>query len=225
MNSSPTSRSSMAELVELLTESDSILLAVRHAESRKNIKDIHGGQGEGLTEIGRAQIAEMGDLVRSVFQNAVPLIICSPAEQVVETANSLAAKIAAAKPQVDPELRGIGLGVLSGLDSETASARHPEAFGRLKAWDQGRLGIDLLAIPGGEAVQDFVDRITKRLLASLGSCGRVVFVATRSTMILVDNIARMQRGFSLERYRPTRFPPGGYVQFGPFGLVKRGLRS
>ena len=37
------------------------IILIRHAQSLKNLKNIHGGKGESLTELGRKQASDLAD--------------------------------------------------------------------------------------------------------------------------------------------------------------------
>ncbi len=112
---------------------------------------------------------------------------------------------------VDPDLRGIDMGLASAMTDEEMSARFPELATGLKAWYH-RATDTPPDMPGGETVAGFYGRIVRglsRMLHSHGALSEVV-VCAGSGISVIDDVLLRPEGIS------ELAAPGSYTQSVPF---------
>ncbi len=170
----------------------------RHAESQKNVIDMHGGHGGILTCKGRAEALEIANQILR-REGSVDVIAYVPVVQCQETAVIVAEKLGL-KPLRLSMLSPLNLGIFDGLTSDEMKSLDPAAYERLEDWRMGKIELIDLNIPEGEDVGNFWERglLGVNTLLDLGN--KCIFLGTRSTCILLHNI------FS----GCTIFPGGGY---------------
>jgi broad specificity phosphatase PhoE len=109
--------------------------------------------------------------------------------------------------ELDERLRGLNLGDLAGLSRSEAQHLYPEAAERLDLWREGQLLVDALQLPGGEPIESFRSRIEAALTAAIGRDGdSIVLAGTRSSLIMMNNLLRLDEEFSYERYVSIDIP-------------------
>lgn len=150
------------------------VLLVRHGESIWNAEGRWQGAADPpLSEVGRAQAAELAALVK---KEDIDLIVASDLCRAIETAEIVAAVIGHEPAIViEPRLRERDVGEISGLTRAEIEERFP---GLLEKWRTG----ELTQMPGGE------DDITPRVSAGLQAVadaldGSVVLVVTHGGVI------------------------------------------
>ena len=181
------------------------LIYLRHAEARKNKTGIHGGTGTELSERGASQALKLGEKLKISSPNTKHIIVGGTSSHVIHTAQSIQNSLGCSM-QFYPELNGINLGVLHGLNEVDAQTAYPAAYAMLMSWSHGKLGIESLQIEGMENMASFKNRVVNKLaqIEAAYNC-RVILVGTRSTLILIANVVRMHPDFRWSDYRTSKF--------------------
>jgi len=179
------------------------ILLIRHGESYKNVEDRHGGDGSSLKAKGQRQCHLLGQYIRQHCEHASDLVIIGHhIPQVAETAGLLAKELQC-RAEWDERLKGLHLGVLSGLSRDEAMRKWPEAALLLELWRSHKLKINRLSIPGAEPIDGFRVRIE----AALNDCLRLreerllAIICTRSALIMMTNLTILGSAFDYEHYK------------------------
>jgi broad specificity phosphatase PhoE len=190
------------------------LLLIRHAQALKNVEDRHGGGGTALTDIGRSQCDSIIHHLRRVITCDVgsSLLIGHRIPQVCETVQYFQSGLGV--PTLwDERLRGIDLGVLSGLSRYEADQRWPDVAARLELWRRGQLKINELNIPGAENIDHFRERVQGALNDWLAmDIANIIAVSTRSALIMLVNLVTLAGSFSYDHYRVYEFPEASITE-------------
>lgn len=166
---------------------DTTILLVRHAESIKNINDIHGGTGDELTRLGLAQAEKLVETLRKIGvkeDNAV--ITYAPSIQTIRTAEAII-KSLNIQSCVLMDFKPLYLGVAHGLSNEEVKKRYPAVYNTLTRWRKKEIEICDLEIPDMENHIEFYNRGLK-FLNNIVACKYNIFVVTNSLYILLLNI-------------------------------------
>jgi broad specificity phosphatase PhoE len=166
------------------------LILTRHAESRKNLRDEHGGKGDTLTPRGRRQLRTIAkNIMEVVDEFSIPLsrLYYSDIVQVSETATYLSAKLKL-PALADSRIAPLDLGMLGGLSRRQARETDPLAAERMEKWRRGDLDILELNLPGGESVNHFWLRGNKFLKEVVANQSSAVVVSSRSALIMLLNM-------------------------------------
>lgn len=178
------------------------IILIRHAQSEKNLKDIHGGNGESLTSLGKEQANALA--VRLFELGICPdnAVIAAPQNiQTKETAEIISNKLALPKYDIS-DFRPLYLGIVHGLSNEVVADKYPEISNLLFQWRNKELEICDLAIPEMENALEFYNRGLK-VLDKLNKEKYNIFIATNSLYILLLNIL----------FGNTCMKGGGYKHF------------
>lgn len=163
------------------------IILIRHAQSLKNIKDIHGGDGERLTFVGKEQANHLVDILKGIgVQQNNAVIIHSMNIQVKETADILSSKLNIAKHYIS-DFAPLHLGVVHGLSNEVVAMKYPQEYEALLKWRRREIEICDLAIPEMDNPIDFYNR-GLNILSELQEEKYNIFIATNSLYILLLNI-------------------------------------
>ncbi|WP_291425093.1 histidine phosphatase family protein [Deinococcus sp.] len=127
------------------------LWVVRHGESTWNVAGRYQGQTDvPLSPMGVLQASALAERLTA---QGFAAVYSSDLQRASQTARIVAERLAGrAEVQLDPELREINVGELSGLVVEDIKARYPKYLSALRAdpWATRR--------PGGESMQDLFER-------------------------------------------------------------------
>ncbi len=126
------------------------LILIRHGETDWNLQ--HRFQGQIDVPLNARGLAQAQRLAGRLLGEAIDAIACSDLTRARQTASPSAAALALA-PEAVPGLREQGFGVLEGLALPEILERHP------REWDLWRRHDPDYALPGGEAVRSFHDRV------------------------------------------------------------------
>ena len=142
----------------------SVLYLVRHGESEWNRSGrIQGRRESPLTDVGRAQAAALGRMLREVLPDPGIDVVASPLERAFETAAIIAHELghttgrAGAAPGVvlaDQRITDFNVGVLAGYPGWNAVAADYPELARLRLEDPLRFHP-----PGGESGADVLARV------------------------------------------------------------------
>lgn len=137
------------------SSADSLYLYfVRHGESESNgLNKIQGHSDSGLTERGRRQAEKVA---RRLARHSFDKIYSSDLGRALTTCRAIAQAVGK-KPQIDPRLREIRLGVWEGLSTDEVNARYRKGYDR---WLQSPTR---MKIPGAERVNEFHARVRTRV--------------------------------------------------------------
>jgi broad specificity phosphatase PhoE len=176
------------------------VIVARHAQSIKALRQIHGGPGMALTEAGIDQLEKISEeFVQLKLQN--PLVLSSKALQIADTAKILASRLSASYLE-DKRLAGIDLGQAAGL-SDSSWSLYPWGE-RLVRWSEGSVPVSDLRIPGMESAPVFACRIASALSDDIVAHeGAVVWIASRSTCILMHRLEDQGYDLNFDRYFGT----------------------
>lgn len=173
-------------------------LFVRHAESDKNRKEITGGAGEPLTELGQEQVERLFQVYLKKFAHPNLEIWANKVVQVHQTAHILSNKLNIPY-LIDPNLKPAGMGILNGLSRSEASNMYPDLSDRMKSWRNGEIEACELNVPGmkdpGVYWKERIDH-----LCSLCDGNPKIIICSRSIMVWAHNFVNNH----------TPDPGGGY---------------
>lgn len=178
------------------------IILIRHAQSIKNLKDIHGGKGERLTTLGKKQASDLADRLLKIGISCDNAIIAAPSNiQTKETEKIISNLLSLPRCDIS-DFRPLYLGVVHGLSNEVVTNKYPQISDLLFLWRNKELEIYDLKIPQMENVFEFYNRGLK-ILNKLSKGKYNIFVATNSLYILLLNIL----------FGNTCMKGGGYKHF------------
>lgn len=176
----------------------------RHAESEKNLKNIHGGIGLSLTHSG---IESLNALTKKdIFKNIeTPCLITGGVSQhIIETGKILGNSLGL-NTEFFPSFQGIHLGVLHGISEKEAKLLYPNDYKNLMLWANRQLNIQDVSIFKMEKIEDFRERVINQLLELKKKYNTIIFIGSRSTLILLKNILVMKKDFNWVEYKAYNF--------------------
>ena len=102
---------------------------LRHGQTEWNLqRRCQGQMSSDLTELGRAQAADQGVLLQSVFEaHPAAQVVCSPQDRARETAN-IALTGYAVSVRYDPRVAEVAAGVWTGLPHVEIATKWPDLF-------------------------------------------------------------------------------------------------
>lgn len=181
---------------------DTKIILIRHAQSWKNIKDIHGGDGEGLTPTGKKETSHLADKLGEIGINKNNAVIIYPVNmQAKETAEILRMKLNISSFDL-PDFKPLYFGLVHGLTNEAVAIRYPHIYELLLKWRNKEIEICDLKIPKMENPIEFYNR-GLNILRKLQENKYNIFIATNSLYILLLNIL----------FGNTCIKGGGYKHF------------
>lgn len=166
-----------------------IYIFVRHAESKKNLRDITGGKGEELTDVGRKQARYVAIKLKDSLDPEPVKIVSSNIIQAQQTAEIIADTLKV-DYSISSELIPAGMGVINGLSKKQLEEEYPEYALQMKRWRSREIEAIELNIPHMESPIDFWNRISA-YLQKLSNGSVNVIVCTRSIMVLAYNLAHL----------------------------------
>lgn len=166
--------------------SNTVYTFIRHAESSKNLKDITGGKGEKLTELGKKQVGELVERIKKIDCSRECQLFSSDIVQAKETACLLGNALNIESIVIN-ELNPADMGVISGLSTDQILKNYPVIYNQLRRWKDKELEAVDLNIPGMEKPIDFYNRIVS-FVKSIDNGKWNIIVCTRSLMVLIYNI-------------------------------------
>ncbi|MDO5506488.1 MAG: histidine phosphatase family protein [Pseudoxanthomonas suwonensis] len=139
------------------------ILLARHGETRWNAEGRYQGQEDiPLSELGQAQARVLGQRLRDL---RIDRAVSSPLGRARHTAQLALGEERAALLQLDAGLMEIAHGQWEGLLADEIRARDPQ---RLQAW---RDAPGTVLMPGGESLQQVIDRAWPALLRAMDGLG------------------------------------------------------
>ena len=187
---------------------------IRHGEALKNLHDIHGGAGTSLTKAGRESLIQFGSKVSSIIKTQRNLIVGHNVGQVRETCDILDGYLDA-ELLYDERIKGIGLGVASGLSREEVMRRYPHDARLLEGWRAGTVRINELDVTGMESIEEFGGRILAFLdfAKTLEKYDCSFVICTTSVAIYIINLVLMNGRINYGTYRNHAVKTCDYIRF------------
>ncbi|MCH5151544.1 MAG: histidine phosphatase family protein [Clostridiales bacterium] len=187
------------------------VVLIRHAESDKNIKKIHGGKGEKLTERGVQQTIELSQQLNQCLDCNNLNLITSSSFHTNATAAILAQQlgITVGKPII---FRPLNLGVADGLSEQELTQRYPEVQRLFEKWRAREIDIKQLKVPQMEPYLDFWQRGLD-IIANLPKDRDSLLVCSNSLMILLANIMLGNHPVNTDRYKHITIRNCGLIAF------------
>lgn len=160
---------------------------IRHAESIKNLKDVHGGTGMSLTERGRQQALNIERRLASYgINNSNALMFFPNSVQTKETANIILQNLDIPVLEIQ-NFKTLDMGVASGLSNEEVRQRVPSVYLSLNDWRNKRIDISELKIDRMENPAHFYARGLD-MLKNVQENKHNIFVVTTSLYIVLSHI-------------------------------------
>lgn len=153
----PTGARTMSSLIDLPAEGDALLYLVRHGATPPNLIDPPVMQGDGIDEplapIGRDQAARAAEALAA---RPIAAVYSSPLQRAMETGGAIAERHGVTVTPVDA-LREVNVGEWEGSNWPEIERKFPERYRAFRE-DPGKNGY-----PGGETLQQLLDRVTASL--------------------------------------------------------------
>lgn len=190
------------------------LCLVRHAEAQKNLANIHGGGNQQLTPRGVEQAIRIGNFLGhhgNVLAHA-GVVVHQPEGRSAETAKIIG-RVTAAKVRLEPELRGVNMGIIAGLPEDELERLYPEVAAGIRAWRASGGTSSHPKVPGSEPMIDFAGRVQsglERTITDAAGHHLVAVVATTSTLTMLNHLVVNDGVLREEAYAFTN-PPLGSV--------------
>ncbi len=180
------------------------IILIRHGETEWNSqKRMQGHSNSNLSEVGRGQIQELGELMKNV---SFDHIYSSDSLRARQTAEAIT-QYSGHTLQFDQRIREKNLGVFEGLTSTEAKERHPEIYRLFKT-----AGANYV-IDEGESTQQLLERALEFIEEI-----RLRHPQERVVMVTHGGVVRvlMKHALGLSIDSPTRFI---IKNTGIFGLI------
>lgn len=185
---------------------------VRHAESKKNLRDITGGLGEHLTHKGQQEAISFSEQLLTRLELSKRFsVISSDAPQAIDTAKQISKQLNK-DLIISDEISPAGLGIAGGLSSAEIAKRFPEISKRFSAWRNQEIEAIDLQIPSMESPEEFWNRIIHYLMAFEKGTSSII-VCTRSVMVLVANLVSGKRPYRGGGYKHIDVEHCGTIAF------------
>jgi broad specificity phosphatase PhoE len=162
------------------------LIFLRHGESIKNVQDRHGGPGANLIPKAEEEIRNAAKTLIQVGIQPVE-VYTSPVPQAIQTAHLLGSFFEVSV-SIEPLLKPLDLGVLSGLSHQEAKKLYPYPAALMEMWRRGEIELHQLVLPGAEDYRMFYDRGQRFLTKCEDSKKNMLIVGTRSILICLVSI-------------------------------------
>ncbi|MBQ9280346.1 MAG: histidine phosphatase family protein [Clostridia bacterium] len=182
-----------------------VIIACRHGEALKNLKNIYGGNGSALTNRGVKQVEELASNIAKVVEYLqFPVQIYQSCDRihVQESAEILRKKLGVTEIQKDPEFKPIRLGVFDGMSREKQLELYPEACQAHQAWEAGLIDIteSERLVEGAQPALEYYEQV-KGFLDRLPDKGIYILFGTRSDNMCLYNIFKGQSPAEYKRYQ------------------------
>jgi len=175
------------------------LILIRHGETDWNLQ--HRFQGQIDVPLNARGLAQAQRLAERLRREAIDAMACSDLARARQTADPAASTLSLA-PETLPTLREQGFGVLEGLALPEILERYP------REWEQWRRHDPDYALPGGENVRSFHDRVVAAVHAlAARHRGRRVAVVTHGGAL--DMVYRTALDLPLHGPRTCPIPNAG----------------
>lgn len=175
------------------------IILLRHAESEKNIKKIHGGQGEALTLLGLEQAKNIARVLEKKTDIDKLKIYTSTSFHTQATANVISAELNI-PVEVPLLFKPLYLGIADGKSEFELMEKHPEIQALFDSWRKREIDIKKLIVPEMESYMNFWHR-GEKLLKQVLSDKDVLMVCSNSLMILLANFMLGNHPLNTDEYK------------------------
>jgi broad specificity phosphatase PhoE len=143
------------------------VLWARHGQNVANLTGTfsHRVFDGDLTEVGRCQAQELGNLLAASTDNPVCQLVCSPLRRARQTAEIVGLQLGLSVAMEIDDLRELDVGALDGRNDAEAWATYAQV---LAAWKAGQTAA---RFPGGEDCQELCARLRRALAAVAREAG------------------------------------------------------
>ena len=182
-----------------------LIIACRHGEAFKNLKNIYGGGGSGLTENGQKQASELAKKLKYL----VDTFGCKPTiyrscdrVQIIETAEVIKNALNVAEVQKHEKFRPIELGVFNGMSREKQLQLYPDACEAHAKWEKGLIDIteSEKLVEGMQPAAEYFDQVSD-FIKSLPKDQIHILVGTRSDLSCLKNVIKGQSPRDYMQYK------------------------
>ncbi len=198
---------------------NSKVILLRHAESIKNVKKIHGGLGEALTDNGVQQARNIASRIETITRPGHLKIYTSTSNHTRYTAEIIAENL---KIKVEPPFgfRPLHLGIADGVSEDELMLKNPEVHMLFQQWRSRKIDIKKLKVPEMEDYMDFWAR-GENIIKHLSNDSDNVLVCSNSLMILLchymlgnhPQLSNNYKHFSIDNCGMVVFNTQDYKQF------------
>ena len=169
-----------------------IIIACRHGESYKNLKNLYGGKGNGLTDVGVTQVKELAKKLKELQKKSglgVNIYKSCERVQINETADIVANELGVKDVKMHHNFCPIRLGVFDGMSRQKQLELYPNACEAHVKWEKGEIDIteSECLVEGMQKASEYVDQM-KEFIENLPDNGIYILCGTRSDMSCLHNI-------------------------------------
>lgn len=173
-----------------------VIMACRHGEALKNLKNVYGGNGSDLTENGVKQVEELSEKIKKITDYLkMPIQIYRSCDRihVAQSAEILRSKLGVEEVKRDEEFKPIRLGVFDGMSREKQQELYPEACKAHQRWEKGEIDIKQAEclVEGAQPSLEYYEQV-KGFLDKLPENEVHILFGTRSDNMCLYNIFKNQ---------------------------------
>lgn len=187
------------------------VILMRHAESTKNTKKIHGGKGERLTALGNAQAIEAAKFLSNKIDLTNLKIISSVGFHTTATAKIIS-EILNTSVECSPAFSPLYFGIADGLSEQELTKKYPKIQVMFENWRNRKFDIKKLFVPQMENYMDFWNRGVK-FLNTLPKDYDIILICSNSLMILLTHIMLGNHPEYSENYKHIPIQNCGIISF------------
>lgn len=187
------------------------IILMRHAESVKNIKKIHGGNGEALTEFGKTQAVKVAKSISSKL-NTTNLKLFSSANLHTSATAKIIAGIFNTEVEHPLDFVPLYFGIADGLSEQELTVKYPNIQLLFEGWRKREYDIKKLVVPEMEDYLKFWDRGVKFLSALPKDCD-LLLVCSNSLMILLTHLMLGNHPLNTDKYKHIAIQNCGLIAF------------
>lgn len=182
-----------------------LIIACRHGEAYKNLKNIYGGGGSGLTENGQKQATELSEKLKIL----VDTFACKPTiyksckrVQINETADIIKNVLGVDEVQMNEKFCPIRLGVFDGMSRDKQLELYPDACEAHSKWEKGLIDISESEklVEGMQPAAEYYDQVSG-FIQSLPKDQIHILVGTRSDLSCLKNVIKGQSPRDYMQYK------------------------
>ncbi len=190
-----------------------IIVGCRHGEAYKNLKDIYGGEGSGLTPKGKEQILEAVQQIKQLQEKhglPVRIYLSCQRGQIVESGEIIRQQLNIDEVRLHEKYKPIRLGLFNGMSRQEQKEKFPDALVMHSKWEQGEIDITQSEklVPGMQKALDYYNQ-TKQFISELEDNCIHVLVGTRSDLSCVLNVFKSN---TPQVYMAYKYFPLDYAQ-------------
>ena len=187
------------------------IMIVRHAEAYKNLNEIIGGIGTGLSYKGYKQINDFYEKNKAFFLNKNINIYSTRKQQLFATAYELNKNIKG-KMHIYDYIHPLNMGVFNGVTESYAKTMYPESYKLLTKWRDKSIDISMLKIPEMGSYNDFWEE-GKLFVKYINNNSVNIVICSTSVFILLANIMLGRNIYKKNEYKCINVNTMDYMTF------------